>query len=99
MVNFLCIFCFKKFVPSSSKLHISCRAQLDKDNPIDFVDILLTHLEEAEPKNRLTQDQVLYELEDFLGGHCAVSNLLCRAIVEIADSPGMSDKIYVKVFI
>ncbi|OXA62274.1 cytochrome P450 307a1 isoform X2 [Folsomia candida] len=73
-------------------------AQLDKDNPIDFVDILLTHLEEAEPKNRLTQDQVLYELEDFLGGHCAVSNLLCRAIVEIADSPGMSDKIYVKHF-
>ncbi len=62
------------------------------------MDILLTHLEEAEEKNRLTLEQVLYELEDFLGGHSAVSNLLCRAIVEIAACPGLSQRIYKMVY-
>lgn len=65
---------------------------------MDFVDILLTHLEDEEPESRLTMGQVLYELEDFLGGHSAVANLLVRALIEIASVPGYSQKIYQKVF-
>lgn len=42
-------------------------------------------------------DQVLYELEDFLGGHSAVSNLLVRALIEIAAVPGLSQKVYKEV--
>jgi len=70
---------------------------LDQSNPKDFTDILLTHLEEALPENRLTMNEIVYELEDFIGGHAAVSNLLCRALLEIGSSPGMSKKIYQKV--
>lgn len=70
---------------------------MDKDNLVDFVDILLAHLEEAEPENVLTMDQILFELEDFLGGHSAVSNLVGRAIVEIASVDGLSSKIYEQV--
>ncbi|ODN04386.1 Cytochrome P450 [Orchesella cincta] len=72
--------------------------RLDKDNLEDFVDILLAHLEEAEPESMLTMDQVLFELEDFLGGHSAVSNLVGRAIVEIATVPGLSKTIYEQHF-
>jgi hypothetical protein len=42
-------------------------------------------------------DQVLYELEDFLGGHSAVANLVVRALIEIAAVPGLSKKIYKEV--
>lgn len=73
------------------------RKTLDKDNLEDFVDILLAHLEEAEPEDMLTMEQVLFELEDFLGGQSAVSNLIGRAVVEIATVPGMSTKIYQQV--
>ncbi len=75
----------------------SPRNKLDKDNPEDFVDILLTHLEDGDPESRLTLDQVLYELEDFIGGHSAVANLLVRAVIEIAAVPGLSQKIRQKV--
>ena len=61
------------------------------------MDILLAHLEEAEPENNLTMEQVLFELEDFLGGHSAVSNLIGRAIVEIASVKGLSHTIYEQV--
>jgi len=73
------------------------RKRLDKDNLEDFVDILLAHLEEAEPESMLTMEQVLFELEDFLGGHSAVSNLVGRAIVEIATVAGLSKTIYEQV--
>jgi cytochrome P450 family 307 subfamily A len=74
-----------------------CRSRLDTDNLEDFVDVMLSNLDEAREEDRLTMDQVLYELEDFIGGHSAVSNLLCRALVEIGAVPGLSEKIYQKV--
>jgi len=75
-------------------LCIVYRKALDTDNPLDFVDILLVHLKEGDAESRLTMEQVLYELEDFIGGHSAVANLLVRALIEIAGVPGLSQKIY-----
>lgn len=82
---------------NSTEYSLLHRERLDKDNLEDFVDILLAHLEEAEPENKLTMEQVLFELEDFLGGHSAVSNLIGRAIVEIASVPALSTKIFEQV--
>ena len=42
-------------------------------------------------------EQVLYELEDFIGGHSAVANLLIRALIEVAAVPGLSQKIHRRV--
>lgn len=78
-------------------IFLCCRERLDKDNLEDFVDILLTHVEEAEPEHCLTMEQVLFELEDFLGGHSAVANLVARAVVEIAAVEGLSRKLYQQV--
>ena len=64
------------------------------------MDNLLLHLQETkseDDENKLTMEQVLFELEDFIGGHSAVANLVARALVEIAGVDGMSEKIYNEV--
>ena len=64
------------------------------------MDNLLLHLQETKSEvdeNKLTMEQVLFELEDFIGGHSAVANLVARALVEIAAVDGMSEKIYNEV--
>ncbi|CAG7728183.1 unnamed protein product [Allacma fusca] len=89
MSQYIRNFVLQRIIPVHSE-------KLDSENPEDLVDNLLLHLHEAKEEDRLTMDQVLFELEDFIGGHAAVANLVARAIVEIARVPGLSDKIYSK---
>ena len=75
------------------------RSSLDKNSLRDFTDALLSHLDDNEnqveqtgPADKERQKQldwnhVLYELEDFLGGHSAIGNLLMRAVGELCSSP------------
>lgn len=71
------------------------RSTLDKNSPRDFTDALLLHLEtESEAsKAALNWNHVLYELEDFLGGHSAVGNLLMRAIGAMCLNPDVMKNI------
>jgi len=41
----------------------------------------------GENANQLDWNHVLYELEDFLGGHSAIGNLLMRAVGELCSNP------------
>ncbi|XP_015600985.1 cytochrome P450 307a1 [Cephus cinctus] len=52
------------------------RASLDSVNgvPRDFTDALLLHLES--PGSGLSWEHIIFELEDFLGGHSAIGNLV-----------------------
>lgn len=62
------------------------RQSLDKSSLRDFTDALLSHLDDnennvtvdKERQQQLDWNHVLYELEDFLGGHSAIGNLLMR---------------------
>ncbi|KAK4026072.1 hypothetical protein OUZ56_015097 [Daphnia magna] len=78
------------------------RSTMDVNNPRDFTDVLLNQLdgeknneqaanEDAQQHNNNAQqldwNHVLYELEDFLGGHSAIGNLLMRAVGELCSSP------------
>jgi len=71
------------------------RHSLDRHNPRDFTDALLSHLEsnstvkegEQDKEGALDWNHVLYELEDFLGGHSAIGNLLMRAVGELCHNP------------
>lgn len=76
---------------------IGCREKLDPESPADFVDVLLTHLHEGQEGTLLTMEQILYELEDFIGGHSAISNLLARCLIEIGATENLSQRIYQKV--
>jgi cytochrome P450 family 307 subfamily A len=75
------------------------RSTMDVNNPRDFTDVLLCQLNSNSQKNQQddgenNNDQqqfdwnhVLYELEDFLGGHSAIGNLLMRAVGELCSTP------------
>ena len=78
------------------------RQSLDKSSLRDFTDALLSHLDEKkspseeeeevrgvdkERQQQLDWNHVLYELEDFLGGHSAIGNLLMRAVGELCSVP------------
>ncbi|XP_025194732.1 cytochrome P450 307a1-like [Melanaphis sacchari] len=56
----------------------------DEQEPADFTDALLMSL----PKEpRLKMDHVLFELEDFIGGHSAVGNMVMLALSMVATRP------------
>lgn len=64
------------------------RESLDKSSIRDFTDALLSQLGDTSVENsQLDWNHVLYELEDFLGGHSAIGNLLMRAVGELCYNP------------
>ncbi|KAJ8683803.1 hypothetical protein QAD02_019595 [Eretmocerus hayati] len=69
------------------------RATLDLENeiPRDFADALLLNLECSEPE--LSWEHIKFELEDFLGGHSAVGNLVMMVLVNVVTYPSIQKKI------
>ncbi|KAG8230502.1 hypothetical protein J437_LFUL010602, partial [Ladona fulva] len=62
----------------------------DDEGPADFTEALLLHLEN-DPD--LTWQHVLFELEDFLGGHSAIGNLLMLSLAAAAKEKKVAQKI------
>ncbi|VVC25109.1 Cytochrome P450, conserved site,Cytochrome P450,Cytochrome P450, E-class, group I [Cinara cedri] len=62
----------------------------DKQEPNDFTDALLMSLRK-EPG--LKMDHVLFELEDFIGGHSAVGNLVMLALSMVATRPHVAQAV------
>lgn len=62
----------------------------DEQEPTDFTDALLMSLHK-EP--RLNMDHVLFELEDFIGGHSAVGNMVMLALSMVATRPHVAQAI------
>nr|AVL92854.1 CYP450 [Locusta migratoria] len=74
-----------------SRIIESHRRSLDRaQGPRDFTDALLLYLEE-DPL--LNWEHIIFELEDFLGGHSAIGNLLMLALREIALHPEVGERI------
>ncbi|XP_055907656.1 cytochrome P450 307a1-like [Eupeodes corollae] len=68
---------------------------IDLDEPErDFTDALLKSL--AEDKN-VSRDTIIFMLEDFLGGHSAVGNLVMLAIAYVVRNPEVGVKIQEEV--
>lgn len=68
---------------------------IDLDEPdIDFTDALLKSL--IENKN-LSRNTIIFMLEDFIGGHSAVGNLIMLALAYIAKDPTIGTKIQCEV--
>ncbi|XP_022175552.1 cytochrome P450 307a1-like [Myzus persicae] len=62
----------------------------DEENSIDFTDALLMNLR-YDP--RLKMDHVLFELEDFIGGHSAVGNMVMLTLSMVATRPHVAQAI------
>lgn len=62
----------------------------DEREPEDFTDALLMSLR-SEPG--LNMDHILFELEDFIGGHSAVGNLVMVALSLLATRPQVAQEI------
>ncbi|CAI6372991.1 unnamed protein product [Macrosiphum euphorbiae] len=62
----------------------------DEQEPTDFTDALLMSLRE-EPG--LKMNHVLFELEDFIGGHSAVGNMVMLALSMVASRPQVAQAI------
>nr|ATN96008.1 cytochrome P450 307A1 [Aphis gossypii] len=62
----------------------------DEQEPADFTDALLMSLRK-DP--RLSMDHVLFELEDFIGGHSAVGNMVMLALSMVATRPHVAQAI------
>ncbi|XP_065371023.1 cytochrome P450 307a1-like [Calliphora vicina] len=68
---------------------------LDFDEPErDFTDALLKSL--LEDKN-VSRDTIIYMLEDFIGGHSAVGNLVMMSLAYIAKNPSIGKQIQIEV--
>lgn len=64
---------------------------MEKDEPEkDFTDALLKSLKEDET---VTRDTIIFMLEDFLGGHSAIGNLVMLALGYIAKNPEIGKRI------
>lgn len=71
------------------------RRTLDPDSPPrDFTDALLMHLEQDPSMN---WDHILFELEDFLGGHSAIGNLAMLVLAAVVQHPEVGVKIQEEV--
>ena len=68
------------------------RDSLDRDNevPRDFTDALLLDLESD--GSQLSWDHIIFELEDFLGGHSAVGNLVMMVLANAVTYPEVQKK-------
>ena len=69
------------------------RPSLDTVNgiPRDFTDALLLHLET--PESGLSWQHIIYELEDFIGGHSAIGNLVMLILANVVVHPEVKKKI------
>ncbi|XP_014219675.1 cytochrome P450 307a1 [Copidosoma floridanum] len=69
------------------------RASLDLDTeiPRDFTDALLFHLQSTQ--SELSWQHILFELEDFLGGHSAVGNLVMMVLANAVIHPEIQTRI------
>lgn len=62
--------------------------------PRDFTDALLIHLMEHP---NLSWEHILYELEDFLGGHSAVGNFTMLVLAAVVRNPEVGERIQKEV--
>ncbi|XP_044570681.1 cytochrome P450 307a1 isoform X2 [Drosophila ananassae] len=70
--------------------------RVDLDEPDkDFIDALLKSLKEDKNVSRNT---IIFMLEDFIGGHSAVGNLVMLALSYIAKNPTIGEKIEKEVY-
>ncbi|XP_026819342.1 LOW QUALITY PROTEIN: cytochrome P450 307a1-like [Rhopalosiphum maidis] len=78
----------------SATMDNDCQGNDDEDDveeePTDFTDALLINLRK-EP--RLQMDHVLFELEDFIGGHSAVGNMVMLTLSMVATRPHVAQAI------
>lgn len=63
----------------------------DDEDPKDFTDALLMHLKSKD--STLSKDHVIFELEDFLGGHSAIGNLVMMVLFYVVSHPEVQSKI------
>ncbi|XP_075223852.1 cytochrome P450 307a1-like [Lycorma delicatula] len=71
------------------------RLTLDPDSPPrDFTDALLMHLEQDSTMN---WEHIMFELEDFLGGHSAIGNLAMLVLAAVVHHPEVGIKIQEEV--
>nr|AZR39408.1 cytochrome P450 [Agasicles hygrophila]UYD61984.1 cytochrome P450 307A2 [Agasicles hygrophila] len=67
------------------------RATLDYNSPPrDFTDALLMHLEEDPNMN---WQHIIFELEDFIGGHSAIGNLIMVTLASLIKYPEIAAKV------
>ncbi|XP_057672580.1 cytochrome P450 307a1-like [Diorhabda carinulata] len=71
------------------------RASLDYNSPPrDFTDALLMHLEEDPNMN---WQHIIFELEDFIGGHSAIGNLVMMTLASLVKYPEVAKKVQQEV--
>lgn len=71
------------------------RSTLDYNSPPrDFTDALLMHLEEDPNMN---WQHIIFELEDFLGGHSAIGNLVMVTLAAVVEHPEVAKRIQKEV--
>lgn len=61
-----------------------------EDHPRDFVDALLQYFNEHDD---LTWDHIMYDLEDFIGGHAALGNLVMLILIYLMRNPHCIDRV------
>ncbi|KAJ8951928.1 hypothetical protein NQ318_013594 [Aromia moschata] len=67
------------------------RATMDPNSPPrDFTDALLMHLEEDPNMN---WQHIIFELEDFIGGHSAIGNLVMVTLASVVKHPEVANRI------
>ncbi|XP_037078397.1 cytochrome P450 307a1-like [Pollicipes pollicipes] len=70
------------------------KESFDVENPRDFVDMLLKRMQgEDGSHEQISEVTALYELEDFIGGHSAVGNIIMQTITQIARNPEVMRKL------
>lgn len=57
----------------------------------DYVDVMIEHLHEANPA--LNFNSAMFALEDIVGGHSAIANLLMKIIGFVAENPQVQRRI------
>lgn len=71
------------------------RTSLDNNSPPrDFTDALLMHLDEDPNMN---WQHIIFELEDFLGGHSAIGNLVMVTLAAVVRRPEVVERIQCEV--
>jgi len=59
----------------------------------DYVEALLEHVEDHDQDKLLNLDSAIFALEDIVGGHSAVANLLVKALAFVASRPEVQQKV------
>jgi cytochrome P450 family 307 subfamily A len=59
----------------------------------DYVEALLEHIEDQNQEKLLTHDSAMFALEDIVGGHSAVANLLVKALAFVATRPEVQTRV------